>query len=117
MRDAVRNDPCLARARAGKDQKRPIGLKNGFLLFGIETCEQIQVFILPSSSDVRLQPDLFDGNAHCQIARLIHVTAATYGNVVREKLQRDRHDNGRQQRRRCRHRKHHVARVEHGRHL
>jgi hypothetical protein len=52
MRDAVRNDPCLARARAGKDQKRPIGLKNGFLLFGIETGEQIQVSILPSSSNV-----------------------------------------------------------------
>ena len=51
MRDAVRDDTCLAGARAGKDQKRPIGLKNGFLLFGIEACEQIQVFILPSSSD------------------------------------------------------------------
>jgi hypothetical protein len=54
MRDAVRNDPRLTRARAGKDQKGPIGLKNGFLLFGIETREQIQVFILPSSSDVTL---------------------------------------------------------------
>jgi hypothetical protein len=41
MRDAVRNDSGLARARAGKDQKRPVGLENGFLLFGIETCVQI----------------------------------------------------------------------------
>ena len=50
VRDAVGDDPRLARPRAGKDQERPVGLKNGFLLFGIETCEEIQVFILPSSS-------------------------------------------------------------------
>jgi hypothetical protein len=52
MRDPVRNDPGLARARAGENQKGPAGLENGFLLFGIEACEEIQAFILPSSSDI-----------------------------------------------------------------
>ena len=42
VRDAVRDDARLAGARAGQDQQRAVGLKDSFLLFGIEAGEEIQ---------------------------------------------------------------------------
>jgi hypothetical protein len=45
----MRDDARLAGAGAREDQKRPIGMKNGLLLLGIEACEEIQAFIVSSS--------------------------------------------------------------------
>ena len=35
IRDAMRDDARLARARAGEDQQRAVGVANGVLLFGL----------------------------------------------------------------------------------
>ena len=45
--DAVGDDPGLTGSGAGQDEKRPLSVENGFLLFGIETREKIQMSILP----------------------------------------------------------------------
>jgi hypothetical protein len=48
VRDAMRDDARLPRARARKDEKRSVGMANGVLLFRIERGEEIQLpFILP----------------------------------------------------------------------
>ena len=98
--DAVRDDARLARARAREDQERAVGLKNSFLLFGIEGGEKIH-------------SPLFYRDALREVPRLIDVAAAAHGDVVREQLQRDRHDDRREQRRRRRHRQVDVVGVEH----
>src|SRR2546425_1772811 len=46
---------------------------------------------------------LFDRDALREVPRLVDVAAAAHGDVVREKLERNRHDDRRQQRRRRRH--------------
>jgi hypothetical protein len=47
MRDAMRNDARLARSCTGENQQGAVRVKNGFLLFWIETGEEVQASILP----------------------------------------------------------------------
>ena len=41
VRDAVRDDPGLAAARAGQDQKRPFGAADRFALLRVQPFEKI----------------------------------------------------------------------------
>src|SRR5688572_25536652 len=57
---------------------------------------------------------LFYRDALREVARLIDVATAPYRDVVREQLERNGHDDRREQRRRARHRDLHVVlRIEH----
>ena len=57
------DDASLARAGAGENQQRAVGLEDGFLLFGIEGGEEIHSL-------------LFDRDGLGEIPRLIDVAAA-----------------------------------------
>ena len=102
VRDAVRDDAGLAGARARENQQRAFGLEDGFLLFGIEAGEQVQASILPSSDGrPRESALLLYRDALREVARLVDVAAAPDRDVIRQQLQRDRHDDRRQQWRSC----------------
>ena len=84
----MRDDARLARARAGEDQQRAVGLEDGFLLFGIEAGEQIKSFTVGDRSAWHLsEPErrstslLFYRDALREVPRLIDVAAAPHGDV------------------------------------
>ena len=41
VRDAARDDPRLARARAGENEERPACVKDSFALLGVEGLEEL----------------------------------------------------------------------------
>ena len=52
VRDAMRDDARLARARAGEDQQRAVDVQDRFALFGVEGCEESMA---DSGLGIRLQ--------------------------------------------------------------